>query len=218
MAEQRSHLSVSTACAIGYAALGAFAWKINLELVLLGAILVTVAGLLPNVDSGPSSDAGKKLIGFLSAIAPICVIAYFPGAKTGGIARLALVVVASFVGVQVVSSWLLQKFFHHRGLLHSVPAAIIIFEVFYLLFWDLFPKERLYLGGAAFIGFASHLLLDATSNIDLVGNKEKKTPVLKLAGVSWQSTFALYSTAVLLGWFVLKDLSPALKIYGGVSY
>jgi membrane-bound metal-dependent hydrolase YbcI (DUF457 family) len=218
MAEQRGHLSVSVACAAVYAGLGALAWRINLDLVLLAAILVVITGMLPNIDSGPSSASGAKFIGFLSAITPLIVISAFPQFRTSGIAKLALIVIVSYFAAQWLSTWIIGSFFHHRGLLHSIPAAIIIFEIAYLIFWDLPPNSRLYLGGAAFLGFISHLLLDATMNVDLVGNKEKKTPVLKLAGPSWQSTLALYSTVLVLGWFVLKDISPGLKIYGGVHY
>jgi membrane-bound metal-dependent hydrolase YbcI (DUF457 family) len=218
MAQPRSHLTVSTFCALAYCGIGIVLWGIGIDLVLLAAILVVIGGMLPNVDSGPGSEPGKKLIGFVGALAPLIIISAFPEFRSASIARLALLVIISFFVAQHVSSWILGSFFTHRGLLHSIPAAIIIFEVGYLIFFDLPPSRRLYLGGAAFVGFASHLILDAMLNVDLVGNKEKKTPVLKLAGPSWQSTFALYSTLLVLGWFVLKDLSPGLKIYGGVNY
>ena len=218
MAEQRSHLTVSTICAVAYSGLGAVAWGIGIDLVLLAAILVVISGLLPNVDGGPSSESGKKFIAFLGALAPLIIISAFPQFRSSGIARLALIVIISFFVAQYISTWILGSFFHHRGLLHSIPAAIIVFEIGYLVFFDLPPSRRLYLGGAAFVGFASHLILDGLLNVDLVGNKEKKTPVLKIAGPTWQSNFAIYSTMLVLGWFVLKDLAPGLKIYGGVNY
>jgi membrane-bound metal-dependent hydrolase YbcI (DUF457 family) len=218
MAQERSHLTVSTVCAIAYSGLGVVLWHIGIDLVLLAAILVVVAGMLPNVDSGPESESGERLIGFLGAVAPLVIISLFPQFKTAGIARLALIVIISFFVAQHISTWMLGTFFQHRGLLHSIPAAIIIFEIGYLIFWDLPPSRRLFLGGAAFVGFASHLILDAMMNVDLVGNKEKKIPVLKVAGSTWKTNLALYSTLLVLGWFVLKDLSPGLKIYGGVNY
>ena len=218
MAEQRSHLTVSTICAVAYSGLGAIAWHIGIDLVLLAGILVVVTGLLPNIDSGPNSDLGKKFIGFLAALAPLLIISAFPQFRSSGIARLALIVIVSFFVAQYISSWILGSFFKHRGLLHSIPAAIIVFEIGYLIFFDLPPSRRLYLGGAAFIGFASHLVLDAMMNVDLVGNKDKKTPVLKVGAATWKSNLALYSTLLVLGWFVLKDLSPSLRIYGGVNY
>ena len=218
MAQQRSHLTVSAVCAVAYSGLGMILWRIGIDLVLLAAILVVVAGLLPNVDGGPSSESGSRLIGFLGAVAPLLVISIFPEFKTASIARLALVVIISFFIAQYISTWILGSFFQRRGLLHSIPASIIIFEIGYLIFWDLPPSRRLYLGGAAFVGFASHLILDAMMNVDLIGNKEKKTPVLKIAGSTWKTNLALYSTLLVLGWFVLKDISPGLRIYGGVNY
>ncbi len=217
MAQQRNHLSVSVLLSAAYAGAGLLIWGFPAEQILLAAVLVVITGLLPNIDSGPESDTGRNFLGFIAAVTPLVLLASFPQLRSGGIARLALVLIASFILSRMIMGWILTKL-HRRGLLHSIPASIIIFEVGYLLFWDLPSRDRLYLAGAAFVGFISHLLLDATTNIDLVGNREKKAPVLKLAGPSWGSTLALYTTMTVLGWFVLQDIYPGLRVYGGVRY
>lgn len=218
MAQHRSHLAGSAFLALGYAGSGLLFLKIYPEIVLLGAIIVVVTGILPNIDKGPDTESGQHFIGFLAAICPLVILSLFPQLRGGGIARVALVVITSFYITQAVVRWSLSRFATHRGVFHSIPAAIIIFEIGYLIFWDLFPKERLFLAGAAFVGFFSHLILDAAANIDLVGNKERRPAVLKIAGPSWQSTLFLYTTMGVLGWFVLKDIYPGLKVSAGVTY
>lgn len=218
MAKQRSHLSTSVLLSGIYLGIGFLLFRLDPEVLLLGSIITVLCGILPNIDSGPDSESGQQFIALLTAVAPLILLSAIPELRTGGIARIALVLILSFFLTRSFSKWALAKFFSKRGTLHSIPAAVIIFEITYLLFFDLFPKERLYLGGAAFCGFMSHLLLDAVMNVDLVGNKTPQPPVLKLGGKNWMQTTALYTTMVILGWFVLKDVYPSLRLYGGVKY
>lgn len=52
-------------------------------------------------------------------------------------------------------SWLVEKFFGHRGLLHSLLAAVLVFAVsLYVLNLNIFAF-------APFLGYMSHLFLDA---------------------------------------------------------
>jgi len=89
-----------------------------------------------------------------------------------------------------------------------------------LLFRDLYFFDRIYIAGAAFVGFLSHLLLDASGNLDVLatfmGRVEKKTPVLKLTSGSWFPTAAIYLTLLALGWMIAKDFYPELAIHAGL--
>jgi hypothetical protein len=101
-------------------------------------------------------------------------------------------------------------------MIHSIPASIIVFELAFLLFHDVYWKERMYLSAAAFIGFLSHLVLDGYSNLDLVGRMmgkaQKATPALKVIGPTWGKTFVLYGLVTYLGYFVMRDLYPGFRI------
>jgi hypothetical protein len=107
-------------------------------------------------------------------------------------------------------------------MIHSIPAAIITFEFVFLLFWDLYLYDRLYLATAALVGFLSHLLLDAYGNLDIVGKAMGKPrtvqPVMKFAANSWGATASAYGLCLLLGWFIAQDLYPSLRIVAGINY
>ena len=107
-------------------------------------------------------------------------------------------------------------------MIHSIPAAIIAAEVTYLLFWDLQWQGKLLLSAATLTGFMTHLLLDAYGNLDLVksakGERGEKTSVLKFAGSSGGINFFAYATMLVLGWFVARDIYPALGFYAKVTY
>lgn len=218
MAQRSSHLSVSILLSVLYAGFGVTALRMYPEHVLLASVIVIVAGLLPNIDSEPGAGPAREFGGLLAAVAPLLLIDFFPSIKAGGVARIALVVICCYLFSRLIVVRILEYRTEHRGLIHSVPAAIITGEVVYLLFWDLFPIQRLYLGGAALLGYLSHLIIDATGNIDILGKKEQKRAALKLKGQSIGSTLALYSLSLLLGWLILRDIFPGFRLNFGVSY
>lgn len=216
MAEQQTHFSISLVLSAVYALAGLFVFDVSHELVVLAAVIVTVAGILPNVDSGKGPPS-REFAGLLGAISPLLAFEFFPVLRVGGIARIVLVIVCSYMLTRIVVSRAIQSLTTHRGVLHSIPAAIIAGELTYLLFWDVFWYDRIYLASAALLGFLSHLILDAYTNIDFMGkamgNEVKKPAVLKLGGATLGSTLALYSCVLFLGYFVAIDFEPSLKNY-----
>ena len=62
----------------------------------------------------------------------------------------------------------------HRGMFHSLPAAVIFGEIAFLLAPsdDLGPK--LFMAGAVVVGFLSHLLLDEIYSVDCRGAAAEK--------------------------------------------
>ena len=214
MAEQQTHISFSIALAAAYAAAGIFVFGVFPELVVLASVIVVVAGILPDVDSGKGPPA-REFGGLLAAVSPLLIFEFYPELRAGGVARITLVVVCSYLLTRIVVVRGLQKFTHHRGILHSIPAAIITFELTYLLFWDVFWYDRLYLASAAFVGFMSHLLLDAYTNLDLVGKAmgsgSKKPAALSLRGDTIPGTLAVYAGMLVLGYYVAVDFYPGLE-------
>lgn len=221
MAQHQSHITFSIIVGIGYALLGISVFQIFPEHALLASVIIVIAGMLPDVDAGGGAPA-RELGGLIAAISPLAVIEFFPGLKAGGIARIALVVICCYFITRMIVVRVLQKFTVHRGIIHSIPAAIITGEVVYLLFWDLYWQDRLYLATGAFVGFFSHLFLDASTNLDLIGRAlgkgEKKPAALKLRGKSLGATLAMYASVIVLGWFVVQDVYPQLRFYAGVKY
>ena len=213
MGKYNSYISFGCVVAVGYAAFGFFFQNFDLELLLLGAAIIVIAGMIPNIDSRGEAPA-REVGALLAAIAPVIVLELFPGVRSGGAARVALVVLGSYILTRVIVVRVIHRYTQHRGMLHSIPAAILTFELVYLLFWDLYFEARLYLASAAFIGYLSHLMLDAYGNLDFMGKAfgtdGKKQPALKFFGGNWGPTIAMYLTVVFFGWQVMEDLYPYL--------
>lgn len=214
MAQYQSHVTFSTILSAVYVAAGVLLFGIYVEQALLAGVILVFAGLLPNVDSG-HTESTREFGALLATVVPILLIEFIPGIKDGGISRLALVIITVYLFTRIVVVRMLQSMTATRGMLHSIPAAIITTEIVYLFFFDLFWKDRLYVACAAFVGFASHLLLDGYGNLDLIGRaygkSERKPAVLKFKASTMGSTLATYLSIVVLGYFVMKDLYPHIE-------
>ena len=205
-----------------YALAGVTIFNLTPEVILLASVVVVIAGMLPNVDESNSGSA-HEFGGLLAAIAPLILFQFFPSFRQGGITRVALVVICCYLLSRVLIVRTLQKLTSHRGFLHSIPASIITFEAVYLLFWDLSVRPRVYVALAAFSGYFVHLMMDAYTNVDLVGRVmgrgvEKRPKALKLGGNSWVSTIAMYTCMTVLGYFVMKDIYPGFHVNADVRY
>ena len=215
--EERTYFSLSVALAVVYACLGFFILGVYAEHVLLATILVVICGVLPDIDSGTSNSA-RELGGLLAAVSPLVVIGLFPSIISGGgVARIALVAICCYLITRVLIMQGLVKFTATRGIVHSIPAAILSFELVYLLLWDVFWYDRLYVAFGAFFGYFSHLLLDGYGNLDIMGSAmgkaSKKAAVLKFTGKSWGSTLAIYGVVFFLGWRIAGDFYHLPKIF-----
>ena len=211
MAQYQSHVTFSTILSAVYVAAGVMLFGIYTEQALLAGVILVFAGLLPNVDSG-HSESTREFGALLAAVVPIVLLEFIPGLKDGGVSRLALILIGCYLFTRIIVVRMLQSMTVTRGMLHSIPAAIITSEVVYLFFFDLFWKDRLYVAAAALIGFSSHLLLDGYGNLDLIGKaygkSQKQTAALKIKAETAGSTIAAYLSIAVLGYFVMKDLYP----------
>ena len=100
MASHRGHITFSTAIAAGYAYAGMEHYDINPEYVLLASVIIVIAGMLPDIDAGASGPS-RELGGLLAAVSPIFALEYYPDLKTGGVTRIALVVIGCYLFTRV---------------------------------------------------------------------------------------------------------------------
>jgi len=204
-----------------YAAFGYYFGGFGTEHLLLASVVVIMAGLLPDID-GSDEMPSRELAGLTAAVSPLVLLEMVPSISNGGLVRIALAVVCCYVLTRLFIFRGLRSVFAPRGMIHSVPAAIIAFQLTYLLFWDLPLYERVFISLAAFTGFFSHLFLEFYLEFDLIGRatgKAKDGPrVLKFFGRSWISNAAIYTTMFVLGWIIAKDLYPNLGVSAQITY
>lgn len=214
MALPRSHFVTSVLLGGAYAAAGIYFFNIYPENALLASVIIVVAGMVPNLDGGQSGPA-REIGGLIAAMVPLVLLSQYPFIKEGGITRIAIIAVVSYLATRTLFVNFFEQFTTHRGMLHSIPSAVITSELFYLLFFDLRTPERIYISVAALLGFLTHLIMDAYGNVSFLAKGEKKPAALKLFGPSWESNIALYGIASTLGWLVVKDLYPTARLAVG---
>ncbi len=197
-----------------YTLIGFFFLRLPGELCLLSGVVVFIASILPDIDSD-KEVAGQEIAILIAAILPLLAISYKPSLQTTGVTGMAILVFASYLITRIIFVQFAISFVSYRGILHSIPAAIITFDLTYLLFKDLHTFERLYISVAALVGFMSHLLVEAYANLDMVnqalGKGGKDKPVMKLTGATQQSTIFAYAVLCGLTYVVFQDLFPALE-------
>jgi hypothetical protein len=210
MAKHQSHMSFSVGLAFTYVIAGWFFFDIKGEYLLLSWLLIVITGLLPDIDEHNSPPA-RELGGLIAVLVPFTLIEKFPGLREGGITRLSLVVICGYLVARIGVNRIIKILTVHRGVVHSIPASLIILTGTYLLFSDLEFFDRAYVSLAAFLGYFFHLLLDAYSNVDIVGSvfgkSESQAGALSLKGNTVFSTIIIYGILFWLSYHAYLDLS-----------
>ena len=171
----QTHIAGSSILGAGY---GAAAWVIGdmpPMTCLLAAGLCSVAGMMPDLDSDSGTPL-KESVAFAAAIIPIMVL---HRAEQVGLPIEAMILIgaAIYAAVRFGVAYLLNAYTVHRGMFHSVPAALIAGQVTFLAFGAEEPLHRYFMASAVVLGFLSHLVLDEiwSVRLGLFGPKVKKS-------------------------------------------
>lgn len=175
MADFRTHLTGSVISGAGFSFAGLFTNA--LTVTQAGAIFTigVVAGLLPDLDS----DTGKPLallFQILSIIIPS--IFFFTAAKRGG-SSLEFIIcyfVLAYLIINYIVCSVIKKLTVHRGMIHSVPFAVLCGGLGYLLFEKSGREVALVSGSAVLSGCLLHLILDELNSFKF---KYGFVPILK---------------------------------------
>jgi len=164
MANFKTHISVSTGLGIAYGGAAYALFDVPLSTSVLAGCLCGVSGMLPDLDSGPGKPLRESLA-FAAAVVSVMV------AK-----RLELLGVAAETGVLIGAmvylfvrfgvGWFLKHYTVHRGMFHSLPAAVIVGELAFLLASGDVVALRIFKASAVVLGYLSHLVLDELYSIE----------------------------------------------------
>jgi len=172
--------------------------------------------MLPDLDS----DSGVPLresLAFASAVVPMLMI---PRWRTLGLSPEMMVLAGSFVylAIRFGVGWFLKKYTVHRGMFHSLPAALIATEIAFLIYSRKDITLRYYVSAAVAVGFMSHLILD---EIWSIGVKRGQLAIKKSFGTAiklWSNNLwgnvSCYGKLVALSYLVLHD---PIWMYDGVT-
>ena len=158
MANFNTHISTSALLGIGYGAVGHTVYQMPLPASILASGLCTVAGILPDVDADRGHSL-REIMAFLAAVIPMLLLDRF---RHLGWPHETMVLFAAcvYLFVRFGLTKFIQTCTVHRGMWHSIPAAVTAGLV---TFWLCDCPEislQFYKAGAVVAGFMWHLILD----------------------------------------------------------
>lgn len=205
MAGFKTHLTVSTIAGVGYGAAAYLYYHVPLPTCLLAGGLCSVSGMLPDVDSDSSRPLQESLA-FASAVVPMMLVERLRQLDASP-EMTVLYGAAVYLFIRFAFGEWIRRYTVHRGMFHSIPAALIFGELAFLVTsGDV--NLRVYKAGGVFIGYLSHLILDEFYSIEWYRGrlrlKSSFGTALKLFGHGWWANGSVYLKLALLTFIVLQ--------------
>jgi membrane-bound metal-dependent hydrolase YbcI (DUF457 family) len=175
--------------------------------------LCGVSGMLPDLDSDNSVPI-KESLAFAAAVVPMLLVDRF---RQMGMSTDAIVLAASvlYLLIRFAFGAFLKSYTRHRGMFHSIPAALIFAELAYLACDCPDNALRLFKAGGVMIGFLSHLVLDEIWAVQIRGGIRLKSSfgtALKLWDKVWWANLSTYAKLIALSWIIINE--PAWLPHG----
>ena len=207
MADFRTHLTFSTLMGAGYGTAAHMLYDVPLSTGLLAGGLCSVSGMLPDVDSG-SGRPLRESMSFAAAVVAMMMVERF---RSLGMSPESIVLIGAgvYLLIRFGIGKLLQRYTVHRGMFHSLPAAVIAGEFAFLVASGEDVRIRCYKAGAVVVGYLSHLLLDELYSIEWhrgrLRLKSSFGSALKLFGDKWWPNISTLLKLAVLTFLVLKE-------------
>jgi len=206
MAGFHTHITVSTVVGVGYACVGSSVLDLPLSTCAIAGGLCSISGMMPDLDSDRAVPA-RETLSFLAATAPMLLFYrfHYEGLATEHIllfgAPLYLLIRFGFGEMLKVSV--------HRGMFHSIPAALIAGLIAYVICDTGVSLGRSFKGVGAIMGYLVHLILDEIWAVELKGGrfrlKKSFGTALKLFGESPKANSATWALLAGLSLFAAND-------------
>ena len=236
MAGFKTHISTSTVLGIGYGTTGYLYLDMRPETCFLATGLCSLSGMLPDLDSDTSVPL-RESIAFGAAVVPMLLVDRLQE-WTWPSDLIILAGALLYISIRFGLAEVLKHYTVHRGMWHSIPAAVIAGLLAFLLCSAHHgPFEHLFKTIAVVIGFMSHLVLDEIYSIEIKRGIPRLKKSFGTAIKFWsKSTWANISTygklAILIAlvylhmdghmgyeneWLEIKRLARDLVIAGSLE-
>ena len=215
MAQFKTHISLGVFIGIGLVVVGLiYSLFSNIESAIWIFLAVIIGSFLPDLDM----DGGvpfQILFGLLGA--GMAGMVFFHSYQDGGrqLKDIILIPLVVFAAVRFGAGYVFKKFTNHRGIFHSVPAAVLfgLLAIWFLHFFSILFGRELIIGSAVAIGYLGHLVLDELySAVNLHGHsilpKKSLGSALKFASSSKITTVFFYSLL-----FFLAATLPETRVF-----
>jgi LexA-binding, inner membrane-associated putative hydrolase len=177
------HITASTILGVGYGAGANLMYGVPIPTCALATGLCSVAGMLPDLDSGPGRPL-RESVTFAAAVVPMLMIDRW---RHLGWSHEMMVLAGAgiYLAIRFGIAWILRHYSVHRGMFHSLPCAMIFAELAFLLCSSGGLPIRFYEAGAILVGFLSHLILDEIWSVDLSHGVPRLKPSSGTAFKMW---------------------------------
>ncbi len=206
MANFQTHVTFSSLVGAGYAAAGCFHYGLPGPTCALAGGLCAVAGILPDLDSDESIPL-REITGLAAALVPIMLVhrlGQFALSREGMI----LCCAGIYLAVRFGGAELLRALSEHRGMFHSLPAALIFGELAFLTTVGPMPL-RLFEAGGVTLGYVSHLFLDELYSLRFARGHLRPARTLgsamKLFGRDWLANLTTYALLGAVTYVAVKE-------------
>jgi membrane-bound metal-dependent hydrolase YbcI (DUF457 family) len=207
MADFKTHITTSTVLGCAYGSYGYFILGMPPAHCLIAGSLCSVAGMLPDLDSN-SGIPQREMLSFVSVVVPLLMLDRF---QALGLTPEHMVFVAGvmYVIIRFGVGALFRKYTKHRGMWHSIPAAMIAGLATFLVCLSTDFEIRIFKSWAVVLGFVSHLVLDEIYAVDWQGRsirvKKSFGTALKFISSSPWANVVTYGKLILLISLILSD-------------
>lgn len=169
--------------------------------------LCAISGILPDVDS-PYSKPTEYILSICSTLAPAFTLQYLKEYQQSP-THILLLIIGTYLGVRFGFRFFIKRFTVHRGMFHSIPAALIWALIVFIVFNPSAALIQSLLAASALIGYVLHLVIDEMfSFVDLTGGtvypKKSAGTALKFFSESSFSNFFSYGLLIFLLYAALK--------------
>ena len=206
MAGFKTHITASSIMGIGYGTAAFFMYDIPWPTCVMAGGLCGVSGMLPDIDS----DSGTPLresMAFAAAVVPMMLLDRF---KTLGLSSELMILAGAgvYLLIRFGGAAMLRKYTVHRGMFHSLPAALVFGEIAYLLASG-DETLRAYKAGGVVLGYVTHLMLDEIYSIEWYHGhlrlKKSFGTAMKIFGHGWMSNISVYVKLALFSAVILWE-------------
>ncbi|MEF3691837.1 MAG: metal-dependent hydrolase [Candidatus Moraniibacteriota bacterium] len=133
--------------------------------------------------------------------------------------RMLLISFSVFGLVRFGGGYIFEKFTNHRGMFHSIPAAVLfgLLTIWLLNRFSIFQEQKLFIGLAISVGYLGHLILDEIySSVNLKGGsilpKQSLGGALKFYSSSKWASLSFYILIFVLV-LTLPEIDDLRKIF-----
>lgn len=202
MAAFKTHLAGGIAVGVGVAAVSFISIGLTITQSFAVFIVGAIGGILPDLDS----DSGKPLtllFNLISILIPAIFITNILQKETPSPEFFVSYFVISFFLLNTVVCGIIKKMTTHRGIMHSIPFAVLCGGIGYLLFASSGRFMASVAGFAVFLGCMVHLVLDELNSFTLKLGiipwlKRSSGTALKIKSNSLLTTIFIYLLLVIV--------------------